>query len=139
LNPHVLVMMICSGASHRCIEIRSAICSAVSILGGLHVNRTYAELLIPEHTVECICSVMLDQIGVAVDMANQVGLVAAGIKISMPNLPIILKANGIVSLTDMHGNMNVFRKSFDGQIYRLDRTPHFFVARRRQSTAGLPV
>jgi hypothetical protein len=44
-------------------------------------------LLIPEHTVECICSVMLDQIGVAVDMANQVGLVAAGIKISMPNCP----------------------------------------------------
>src|SRR4029077_16698607 len=75
---------------------------------------------------------MLDQIGVAFDLANQVGIVAAGIKISMPNLPVIMRSYRIVSLADMHRNMNVFGKTFDRQIYCLDGAPHFFIARRRQ-------
>jgi hypothetical protein len=32
----------------------------------------------------------------------------------------------------MHGNMNVFGKTFDGQIYCLERAPLFFIARRGQ-------
>src|SRR5437868_1454337 len=72
---------------------------------------------------------MLDQIGVALDLANQVGLVAAGVKISMPNLPIIVGAYRIVSLADMYGNMDVLGKTFDGQVYCRDRVPHFFIAR----------
>ena len=75
---------------------------------------------------------MLDQVGVAFDLANQVGLVAARIKIAVPDLPIIVGAYRIVPLTDMHGNMNVFGKAFDRQIYRFDRASHFVIAGRGQ-------
>ena len=73
---------------------------------------------------------MLDQVGIAVDLTNQVGFIAAHIKISMPNLPIIMRAYCIVSLADMHSNMNVFGETFDGQIYCFDSAPHFFIAWR---------
>ena len=132
LNPHVLVMIVCSGASHRWAVIRSAICSARFDIGSLDIDRADAELLVSEHAFKSICPVMLDKNRSAFDLADQVGLVAAGIKISMPDLPIIMRADRIVALADVDGHMDVFGKSLDRQIYCLDRGAHFVVARRRQ-------
>ena len=58
---------------------------------------------------------MLDQIRVTLDLADQVGLVAAGIEISVADLPVIIGADRIVALADVHGHMDIFGKPFDAR------------------------
>ena len=85
-------------------------CFARFDIGSLNIDRADAELLVPEQALERVCPVVLDQVGVAFDLADQVGLVAARIEISMPDLPIIMRADRVVSLADVDGDMDVLRE-----------------------------
>src|SRR5579871_1648726 len=67
----------------------------------LHIDRTHSELLVSQESFEFSYAVMLDQIGMAIHLANQVCLVAAGIEITMPDLAVIIRTNRIVALADV--------------------------------------
>ncbi len=60
---------------------------------------------------------------------NKIGLVPARIEIAMSNLPIVIGTDGIVTLADMHQDMNVVRKPFDRHVDYVDSGLNFFVIR----------
>src|SRR5580658_7059688 len=98
----------------------------------LDIDRTDAELFVPEQAFKSIRPVMLDQVGVAFDLTNQIRFIAARIEVSVPDLPIIMSADGVVSLAYMNGDMNIRGQAFNREIDRFDRGSHFIVARRGQ-------
>ena len=51
---------------------------------GLHIDGADAQLLVAEQTLIVRGHVVFDQIKVAIDLANKIGLVAAGVEIAMP-------------------------------------------------------
>ena len=61
MNPHELVRMVCSGASHPCARIRSTIVAALSILGVLHIHGADAELFVCEQSSVVGRHVVLDR------------------------------------------------------------------------------
>ena len=131
LKPHVLVMMV--------VRAQATVGGnpfgnqrAGFDIGGLDIDRANAELLVSEQPFESVCPIMLDQVGTALDLADQVRLVASCIEIPVTNLTIIIGAYRIVSLADMNRHMNICGYTFDRQVDRLDRASHFFIARRGQ-------
>ena len=80
------------------------------LLAGLHIRRlhvdgTDAELLVAEQAFIVIRHVMLDQIGVAIDPANKIGLVAAHIEIAVPDLTVVIGPHRIIALADVDEDM----------------------------------
>ena len=55
--------------------------------------------------------VVLDEIGGAFDLADKIGLVAAGVEIAMADLPVVFLSDGVVALTDVRGHVDVFAAS----------------------------
>ena len=53
-------------------------------------------------------------------LANEIGLVAADVEIAMPDLPVVIRADRVVALADMHEDVNVVRQSFDRDVDRID-------------------
>ena len=98
----------------------------------LNIDRADAELLVPEEFLKGIGPIVLDQVRIAFNLADEIRLITAGIEISVPNLTIIVRAHRVVTLADMHGNMNIRRQVFNCYIDCFDRDPHFIVARRGQ-------
>ena len=68
----------------------------------------------------------------AIDLADQIGLVPSRIEIPMADLPIVIGPDRIVALADMQRDMDIFRQALDREIDGLDRAAHLIVARRRQ-------
>src|SRR4051794_16699780 len=68
-------------------------------VGCLHVDRTHAELFITQVALVMRCHVVFNQITVADNPAHKVGLVAPLVKITMTDLPVVIRANRVVSLT----------------------------------------
>src|SRR4051812_9658187 len=60
--------------------------------------------------------VMFDQIGIAVDPADQVCLVSAGIKITMADLAVIVSADRVISLANMDEDVHVIGQSLDRHV-----------------------
>jgi hypothetical protein len=58
---------------------------------GLHIDGADAQLLVAEQTLIVRGHVVFDQIKVAIDLANKIGLVAAGVEIAMPDLPVVIR------------------------------------------------
>ena len=131
LKPHELVTMVCSGASHPYARMRAAIVSAALDLRVLHVHRADAELLVAEQSFVVVRHVVLDEIGRAFDLADQVGLVAAGVEIAVADLPVVFLADGVVALADVRRDMDVVRQALDREIDRVDRG----LAPRRRRTS----
>jgi hypothetical protein len=84
-------------------------------------------LLVPEEFPKGIGPIMLDQVRLAFDLADEIRLITSRIKISMPNLPIIVRAYRVVTLADMDRNMNILGQVFNCYINCFDRDPHFIV------------
>jgi hypothetical protein len=76
--------------------------------------------------------VVFDQIGRASDVTDLIRLIASGIEIAMANLPIILFADRVITLTNMHRNMDLGRQAFDRRIDRLDRGGNLIFAGHRE-------
>ena len=57
---------------------------------------------------------MLDQIAVTRDLTDQIGLVAALVEIPVPDLPVVIGADGVVALADVDHHMHVVRQSLEG-------------------------
>ena len=73
----------------------------------LNIDRADAELLVPEEFLKGIGPIMLDQVRIAFNLADEIGLITSCIEISVPNLTIIVRAYRVVTLADMDGNMNI--------------------------------
>ena len=98
----------------------------------LNIDRADAELLVPKEFPKGIGPIVLNQVRIAFDPADEICLIASRVKISMPNLTIIVRAYRVVTLADMDRNMNVLGQVFNCYIDCFDRDPHFIVARRSQ-------
>jgi len=57
-------------------------------VGGLHIDGAHAELFVPEQTLIMRGHIVFDEIEVAIDLANKIGLVATDVEITMPDLSI---------------------------------------------------
>ena len=79
----------------------------------LNIDRADAELLVPEEFPKGIGPIMLDQVRLAFDLADEIRLITSRIKISVPNLPIIVRAYRVVTLADMDRNMNILGQVFN--------------------------
>ncbi len=66
-------------------------------VGRLHVDRADPQLLVAEKTFEVVGHIVLDQIRVTLDPARVIGFVAAKIKVTMADLPIVIGTNRIVA------------------------------------------
>src|SRR5271166_1418502 len=67
----------------------------------LHIDRANAQLLVTQQTLEMRSHVMLNQITVAFDFADQIRLVPARIEIAMTDLPVVIGADCVIALADM--------------------------------------
>ena len=76
--------------------------------------------------------VVFDQIGRALDPADEVGLVAADVEIAMADLRVIFLADGIIALADVHRNMHVVGQALDREIDGLDRSRDLVLVRHRE-------
>ena len=74
---------------------------------------------------------MLDQVAVAVDLADQVGLVAPGVEIAVADLAVVVRPDRIVALADMHHHVHVLGQALDGHVDDVDRRAD--LARRWQA------
>jgi hypothetical protein len=70
---------------------------------------------------------MLNQISIAFDLADQIRLIAAGVEIAVPDLPVIIGANRVIALADMNQNVHIIGKPFDRHVDRIDRSPHLLI------------
>ena len=77
LKPQELVTMVCSGASHLYLRMRAATVSPVSTLGSCTSTAPTPSCRLPSHALVMVRHVVLDQIGRAFDLADEIGLVAA--------------------------------------------------------------
>lgn len=91
----------------------------------LNVDGSNPQLSIPQVTLKVRGHIMLDQIGIAFDPANQVRLVAPFIEIAVTDLAVVIWANRIVALANMDGHMNVVGNIFDDQIDHIYRGRDF--------------
>ena len=114
-------MMVCSGASQRWTLMRSATCLAGLNVRRLHIDSADAELLVSEALLIVRRHVVLDQIAIALDAANEISLVAADIEVAMADLPVIIGADRVVALTDMHHDVHVLGQALDAHVDDLDR------------------
>src|ERR1051325_9827024 len=101
-------------------------------IGSLDIDRADPELLVSQQALEGVGPVVLDHVGMALDPADQVCLVATSVEISMSNLPIIMRPDSVVPLAYVNGDMDVLRNPTDRQIHCLDSGSDFIVVRRRQ-------
>ena len=97
----------------------------------LHIDRADAELLVAEQAFVVGRHVVLDQERVAIDPADEVGLVAPRVEIAVPDLSVIVRPDRVVALADMHEHVDVVGQAFDGHVDDVDRRPDL----RRRSTA----
>ena len=132
LNPQELVMIVCSGESQRCILMRSATCAPVSTFGAWTSTAPTPSLFFTEVALIMRRHVVFDQITVAGNPAHEVGLVAPLVKITMTDLPIVVRANGLIALTYVHHDMHVIWKALDGGVDGIDGSTHFVVCRHRE-------
>jgi len=79
----------------------------------LNIDRADAELLVPEEFLKGIGPIVFDQVRIAFDLADEICLITSRIKISVPNLPIIVRAYRVVTLADMDCNMNILGQVFN--------------------------
>src|ERR1700676_562169 len=68
----------------------------------LHVDRSDAKLFIAELTLIIVCHIVLDQIRIGLNLADEISLVPARVEITMSYLSVVVRADRIISLTDMH-------------------------------------
>src|ERR1700751_863754 len=71
-------------------------------IGCLHVHRPDGELLVTEQTLVMRHHVVLDHENARANLANQVRLVAPRVKIAMPDLTIVVRANCVIALANMN-------------------------------------
>jgi hypothetical protein len=111
---------------------------AFGYLGGgldirrLHIDRADPQLLVAEKAVEVVGHIVFDQIRVALDAAYEIGLVAADIEVTMADLPIVIGANRIVALTNVHRKVNIVGKPVQCEIDRIHRSAHVVIGCRRK-------
>ena len=87
----------------------------------LHIDRANAQLLVTQQTLEMGSHVMLNQITIAFDFADQIRLVPARIEISMTDLPVVIGADCVIALADMDQHMNILWKPLDRDVNRVRR------------------
>src|ERR1700730_9651609 len=73
------------------------------------------------------CHVMLDQKTIAFDLADQIRLVPAGVKIAVTDLPVVIRADRIIALANMDQNVHIIRKPLDRNVNSVDCSPDFGV------------
>ena len=98
---------------------------------GLHIDGADAELLVAEQTLIVRRHIVFDEIEVAIDLANKIGLVTTSVEITMPDLSIVVGSDGIVALADMYAHMDVVRKIFDHLVDHIDGRSNLALAGRR--------
>ena len=76
------------------------------------VDRADTELLVAKQPLVVRRHVVLDQVSVAINLADQVGFVASYVKITMPDLTIVVWPHRVVALANMRHDMNVLGKPF---------------------------
>ena len=59
------------------------------------------------------CHIVLDQIAIALDLADQVCLVAYLVEIAMADLPVVISPYGVVALANVHRDMHFIRQVID--------------------------
>ena len=57
--------------------------------------------------------IMFDEIEVAVDLTDEIGLVTASVEITVTDLSVIVWSDGIVALANMHADMHVVGNILD--------------------------
>src|SRR5580704_7620174 len=65
-------------------------------VGGLDIDRADTELLVSEQAFKSVRPVMLDQVGIAFDLTDQIRFIAARIEVPVADLPIVMSADGVV-------------------------------------------
>ena len=98
---------------------------------GLHIDGADAELFVAEQSLIVRGHVVFDQIEVAIDLANKIGLVATGVEIAMPDLAVVIGSDRVVALANMHAHMHVVGKIFDHRIDHINGGSNFALSRRR--------
>ena len=96
-------------------------------IGVLHIDRADAELLVSEASLVMRRHVVFDKISVAFDPTDQIGLIPPDVEIAMPDLAVIVGADRIVSLADVHHHMHVLGKSLQAHIDNIDGSADFVV------------
>jgi hypothetical protein len=72
---------------------------------GLDIDSAYAELFITEQILIVRGHIVFDEIKVAIDLANKIGLVATGVEITMPDLAIVIGSDCVVALANMYAHV----------------------------------
>ena len=112
--------------------MRVATRAPVSTFGAWTSTAPTPSCLFPSSPSNSSDPVVLDEIGMATDLADQIGLVPSGVEVPMADLSIVIGADRIIALADMQRDMDILRQALDGEIDGLDRTAHLIVARRCQ-------
>ena len=121
-------MTICSGASQPCAVIRSAIDLPGLYIRSLHIDSADAELFVAKKAAVVRGHIVFDEIEIAFDLADEIGLVATGIEIAVPDLPVVVWSYGIVALANMHADMHVFGNIFDHLVDHVNRSRNITLA-----------
>jgi hypothetical protein len=92
-----------------CLDAVSNLFSALDVRG-LNIDRAHTELL-PTKTPFIVRShVVFNKIPVTSDLAHKIGFVASLVEITVPDLAVIVRTHGVISLTDVHHHMHIIRQ-----------------------------
>jgi hypothetical protein len=64
--------------------------------------------------------IVFDEIEVAIDLANKIGLLATDVEITMPDLSIVIGSDRIVALANMYAHVHVVGEIFDHPVDHLN-------------------
>ena len=113
--------MVCSGASQPYLRMRAATVSPVSTLGSCTSTAPTPSCRLPKQSFVVVRHVVLDEIGRAFDLADEIGLVAAGVEIAVPDLRVVFLADRVVALADVRRDMDVVGQALDRHVDGVDR------------------
>ena len=88
-----------------------------------------AQLFVAKQTLIMRGHIVFDEIEVAIDLADKIGLVATGVKIAMPDLSIIIGSDRIIALANMYAYMHVVGEIFDHPVDHINGSSNLALSR----------
>jgi len=89
-------------------------------IGSLYIDGTDTKLLIAEQAFVMGCHIVLDEVRIAIDLADQVRLVASYIEVSVSYLAIIVRSYSIIALTNMDQDVHVLGQPLYCRVDNID-------------------
>ena len=82
-------------------------------IGRLNIDCADAELLLAEKGLVVRRHVVFDEITITIDLTNKICFITAMVEVAMTDLSVVIGANGVIALANMHHDVHVVREAFD--------------------------